>query len=75
MLNLLCRSLAQMCIFSQSTALIENKFMLHTDTTFGSRTRGNVTSVKTFYFSFFEEIKKAKNENPAPILFSTTLEI
>ena len=36
MLNLLCRSLAQMCIFSQSTALIENKFMLHTDTTFGS---------------------------------------
>ena len=43
MLNLLCRSLAQMCIFSQSTDLIENKFMLHTDTTFGYRTRGNVT--------------------------------
>ena len=43
MLNLLCRSLAQMCIFSQSTALTENKFMLHTDTTFGSRTRENVT--------------------------------
>ena len=27
MLNLLCRSLAQMCIFSQSTALIENKLL------------------------------------------------
>ena len=43
MLNLLCLSLAQMCIFSLSKALIKNKFMLHTDTTFGSRTRENVT--------------------------------
>ena len=42
MLNLPCRCLVQMCIFSQSKALIENKFMLHTDTTFGSRTQENV---------------------------------
>ena len=33
MLNLPCRCLVQMCIFCQSKALIENKFMLHTDTT------------------------------------------
>ena len=60
MLNLLCRSLAQMCIFSQSTALIENKFMLHTDTTFGSRTRGNVTSVKNVLLQFFWGNKESK---------------
>ena len=30
---------------------------------------------KTFYFSLFEELKKAKNENPALILFPTSLEI
>lgn len=65
MLNLLYRSLAQMCIFSQSTALIENKFMLHTDTTFGSRTRGNVTySVKNVLLQFIWGTKESKNENP-----------